>query len=446
MRELLAGSSDFNDIDIVMPHGSDGVARRFAEAIGGSFFILDEGRRMTRVVKSDPAGFIQFDFADFIGRDLYEDLERRDFTMNAVAIGLRDLLEKGSLADIVDLFGGIEDIKKKLIRIVGPHVLDDDPLRLLRAVRFSASLGFSIDAGTEEHIRRRSHLVTTPAAERIKDELFRVLSLRSADRHLLLMDSLGLLLPLFPELLRLKGFAPGREAIQDVLTHSIKTVGYLDGVIDDLPELIPAYAGIIISHLDERLEQSVPRKAALKFGCLLHDIAKPDAFSMSDGRIRFVGHDQIGALKAREICQRLKLSSKTESLVYNVIKHHMRLFQLATHGGPSRHALFRYCRDLGKDLPESVLLALADSRSTYELMPKDKFLDTERCASILLDYYYGIFLMTEERPLITGDDLIALGHIPGPRFRYILDEVREKQAEGIITDRDKALDYIKNIK
>lgn len=450
VRDLLIGTKNIKDIDILIPSGSEVAARNFADEIGGSFFFLDEERKMTRVVKREGGETLQFDFADFIGNDLQSDLSRRDFTLNAMALDLReypgaDFPDK-TPDKVIDPFGGREDIKKKTIRVVRADALDDDPLRMLRAVRFSGQLDYTIENKTAEHIRDRAGLVARPSPERIRDELFQILSLRGAAKHLFLMDSLDLLRPLFPELGPLRGFAPGKYHTFDVLTHSIKVAGYVDEVLAGLPESSPAYAQTVIAHLEEALEQLIPRKAALRFACLLHDIAKPETFSDEGGHVRFHGHEALGAERAKETCRRFRLSRGAESLVVKIIKQHMRLFQLATPGGPSRHALFRYCRDLGDDLPESLILALADSRSTFEIMPADKFTGTEKLAPDVLDYYYGTFLKTEEKPFITGHDLIARGFSPGPRFREILDDIRERQAEGSLTSREKALDYLDALK
>jgi poly(A) polymerase len=446
VRDLLNGSQDLKDIDLVMPAGSGASARKFADAIGGSFFVLDEERGMTRVVKHEAGEMFQFDFADFIGPDLQADLSRRDFTINAMALDLRQYLIRRSLDAVVDPFGGRKDLQRMLIRAVRPDVLDEDPLRLLRAVRIAAQLGFAIDLQTADDISARAGRVTDPSPERVRDELFQIFSLRGGGTHLSLMDSLGLLLPLFPELAPLKDFTPGAYHTYDVLTHSIKTAGYVDGVLDGLPGLSPGHARTVLAHLEEPLEQGVPRKAALRFGCLLHDIAKPETFTEADGHVRFHGHDSRGAEKAKDACRRLRLSRDTEALVSKIIRYHMRLFQLAGPGGPSKHALFRYCRDLGDDLPESLLLALADSRSTFELVPAEKFTDTKKIVPAVLEYYYGTYLKTEERPLVTGDDLIAHGLVPGPRFREILDALQEKQAEGAISTREEALEQLNAIK
>jgi hypothetical protein len=120
----------------------------------------------------------------------------------------------------------------------------------------------------------------------------------------------------------------------------------------------------------------------------------------------------------------------------------MRLFNLSTPGGPSKNAMYRYCRDLGDCLPESLVLAQADARATFEIMPKEKFTDTTKPMALVLDYYYTKFLKVEAKPLVTGQDLIDLGLKPGPKFREILEEIKERQAEGTLKDRHEALDYI----
>jgi poly(A) polymerase len=234
VRDLLLGRHDIKDIDLLMPAGSEDAARAFADRIGGSFFFLDEERKITRVMKQGEGVSLQFDFTNFEGQNLAADLSRRDFTVNALAIDLRTYLDQRTLAELIDLFSGREDVADGLIRVTKPEVLDDDPLRLLRAVRFAATLSFTIDDKTAEHIRQRAGLIRLPAPERIRDELFMILAERNAEHHLTLLDSLGLLAPLLPELDPLRGFAPGMYHVHDVLTHSIKTAGYVDTVIDEI--------------------------------------------------------------------------------------------------------------------------------------------------------------------------------------------------------------------
>jgi len=445
VRDLLIGKQDIKDIDLVMPSGSEHIARTFAAKINGSFFFLDEDRKITRVVKRTNGEFIQFDFTNFEGPDLTADLTRRDFTVNAMALDLREFMRSNSLDGLIDLFNGKQDVKNKLIRVVKAEVLDEDPLRLLRAVRFGATLGFAIESATVELIRNRSRLITKPTPERLRDELFLILTERNAENHLHLMDSLGILSPLLPELEPLRGFAPGRYHVHDVLTHSIKTAGYLDSVLDDLPKMSPEHADSVLAHLEKSFEHLVPRKAALRFACLLHDTAKPETFTNAGGHIKFHGHDNLGAEKAALVCRRFRLSRDTEKTVTTVIKQHMRLFNLSTPGGPSKNAMYRYCRDLGDALPEGLILAQADARATSEIMLKEKFTDTEKPMAVVLDYYYSKFLKVEARPFVTGQDLIDRGLEPGPHFRVILEEIKERQAEGALKDREEALAYLKTL-
>ena len=160
VRDLVIGIQNVKDIDLIIHSGSEHVARAFADKISGSFFVLDEERRITRVVKRQDREMLQFDFSDFEGPDLAADLGRRDFTMNAMAIDLREFIKTGSLAGIVDPFNGREDLKKSVIRSVKAQAFDHDPLRLLRAVRFAATLGFTIEPETADQIRKRAGLVS----------------------------------------------------------------------------------------------------------------------------------------------------------------------------------------------------------------------------------------------------------------------------------------------
>src|SRR5512144_243903 len=433
VRDLLAGGREIRDLDLLMPTGSEETARVFADAIGGSFFFLDEERRISRVVKQEDGDFFQFDFMNFEGPDLPADLGRRDFTVSTMARDLREFIARRAIEGLIDPFNGRWDVRDRVIRVVRPAALDEDPLRLLRAVRFAATLGYTIEAETAGYIRQRAMAIAKPAPERLRDELF------------LLLDSLGLLSPLLPELEPLRAFTPGMYRAHDVFTHAVKTAGYVDSVLDDLAALSPAHAAVVADHLSGQIEHGVPRIAALRFACLLHDMAKPDTLSESEGHVRFHGHDNRGADKAVFLCRRLRLSRNTEALVAKTIKYHMRLFNLSSAGEPSKNAMYRYCRDLGDALPESLILSQADARATYEVMPKEKFADTEQPMAQVLDYYYTKFLKAEARPLVSGDDLIKQGLAPGPRFREILEEIKEKQAEGVIRSREEALDYLKTI-
>jgi poly(A) polymerase len=450
VRDLILGIREIKDIDLLMEDSSESVARNFAERIGGSFFFLDERRNITRVVVKQgferaPAGLLQFDFTNFEGTDLRSDLARRDFTMNSMAMEIRGFLETGAPMSLIDPFGGQEDIRRRLVRVADPAVLDADPLRLLRAARFAATLGFEIEGSTVEAIRVRAHRAAMPAPERTRDELFQVLSVPGGGANLLRLDSLGLLEVLLPELAPLRGFAPGRHHRYDILMHSIRTVDHTDEVLSRLASIVPEHESIVREHLAEELEPFIPRVAALRFACLLHDNAKAESYSRDDeGEIHFFGHDAAGADRAFSICRRFRLSNEATCVVSRLVRHHMRPLNLSGSGGPTKRALYRYCRDLKDAVPESILLSLADAHATYEAMPEAKFTDTTGTASAILAYYYDKFLRTEAKPFVNGKDLIARGMKPGPKFREILEDIRECQTEGSLLDRKEALAYLES--
>jgi tRNA nucleotidyltransferase/poly(A) polymerase len=444
LRDLLAGCSMIRDFDLLTPAGAETLARRFAKDVGGSFFFLDEERGIARVVLLLDNAEVRFDFANFEGESLEADLARRDFTVNAMAIDVREFIATGALDGLIDPYGGRADVRMRSIRTSNPKVFDEDPLRLLRAVRFAATLGFTIDQRTSDEIRSRSALATLPAPERCRDELFLILSVPKADRNLELMDSLGLLQVLLPELAPLRDFAPGKHHHYDILTHSFRTAGYTDFVLEELGSMIPDRADDIREHLGHTLEHGIMRSTALRFACLLHDIAKAETYFRDEsGEVHFYGHDQAGADAVKGICARFRLSRTTTGTVERLVRHHMRPLALATSRGPSNRALYRYCRDLQDAVPESIVLALADARATAEVMPEG-FTDTRKTAQTILEYYYGKYLRTEDHPLVTGKDLIALGMKPGPVFRGILDDVKEKQAAGAFKSRDEALRYVRS--
>ena len=393
----------------------------------------------------DAAGDVQFDFTNFEGPDLRADLARRDFTMNAMALDLRSFLETHSLDGLIDPLKGREDVRQRMVRVADPKVLDDDPLRLLRAARFAATLGFTIEERTAGAIRARAARVREPAPERVRDELFLLLAERGAGGHLLRMESLGLLRQLLPELGPLRDFAPGKHHLYDIFTHSLRTAEHVDAVLQGLGDRAPQHQERLRDHLGSPLEHGVSRIAALRFACMLHDIAKAETYSRGeDGDIHFYGHDQLGADKVKEVCARFRLARATAGTVERLVRHHMRPLGLTTPKGPSKRALYRYCRDLKDAVPESVVLSLADARATAEVMPAEGFTDTERTASVIMEYYYSTFLRTETRPFVSGRDLIARGMSPGPAFREILEEIKERQAEGALLDREEALAYLRS--
>jgi len=329
--------------------------------------------------------------------DPRRDALRRDFTINAL------LLDPVS-GEVLDFTGGRDDLARGVIRAIGDPAarFAEDHLRLLRAVRFAASLRFSVDPGTFEAIRAARALIRSVAAERVRDELTRILTEGGARRGFELLDSCGLLEEILPEVAAMHGVAqpPEYHPEGDVWIHTLLLL--------------------------EKLENPT---ATLAWGALLHDAGKPPTFRIAD-RIRFDGHVEAGVELARGILTRLRFSGDQCEQILALVANHMR-FKDAFRMRPS--TLKRFLRLPRFD--EHLELHRLDCLASNGNLETHAFVG-EKLAE---------FSREEIRPapLLGGGDLIAEGYTPGPCFGEILEAVEDAQLEGTLVTRDQALDFVR---
>ncbi|HXZ94810.1 MAG TPA: HD domain-containing protein, partial [Dehalococcoidia bacterium] len=388
-----------NDIDIAVSGDATTIARKVAEEIGGKFVLLDDVNNIARVVvieEEQPRKTSQkqelrgaerhFDFCSFTG-DIEADLARRDFTINAMALELskfvaasaattassrksaKPLVDRRPPLKLIDPFSGEEDLRDKIVRGVSEQIFEADAARLLRAVRLSAELDFTIESNTESLIFRYSQAITEVPGERVREELLRLLSLPRAVYYLRYLDKLGLLLALVPELAEGKGVEQPTVHFWDVFEHSLQTVAAVEFLLresdweysnDDMLSTAP-WSDAIDSHLSGEVSSGSNHKVLLKLGGLFHDIAKPMTKSIDDtGRARFLGHAKQGAGITAGILERLRFSNREIKLVESLVYHHLRPAQMANEELPSQRAIYRYFRDTGEASIDILLLALAD--------------------------------------------------------------------------------------
>ncbi len=442
VRELaLKGSAP--DLDLAVSEKTMELARALAAALSGTFVLLDEKERTARVV----AGGEILDLAEFRAPDLTGDLKGRDFTINAVALGLDGLLGLAPLS-IIDPLGGLEDLSRGLIRMVAAGNLAADPLRLLRAYRFAATHRFSPTAETEAAIRRQAAEFVRLPGERVHQELFLLLAAPQAGPILARMDRAGLLTRIFPELEEMRGEEQNGYHHLDVLHHSLAAVSHLEEVLAE-----PAgYFGELAGELT-RYAASPPRPALLKLAALFHDAGKPQVRGRrtDPDRFTFYYHEKVGQEIFAQAARRLRLSTAETKTVSILIQLHMRPFLLlpAYRGRElSFRALGRLVRAARSDLPGLFALAMADSLAGQGPMKPP---DVETVLADLADAAYQ-FLKERLEPqealtrLLTGDDLIREFHLqPGPEFRRLLTEVREAQWEGQVQTREEALRLVRRL-
>jgi poly(A) polymerase len=450
VRDVLLGR-DTTDIDIAVDVDVSEIAPRIAELLQGKFVLLDEVNKIGRIILKDWT----IDVASFIGK-IEDDLARRDFTIDAMAVDLNQLTAVGSPdVSLIDPYNGRLDLDLGIIRIVTNTAFKDDPLRLLRAERLASELGFIIERKTEAEISRSAHLIVGVPGERVREELLRLLNSSRSGHVFDDIDKLGLLTALIPELSPLKGVAQPEEHHWDVFEHSINTVSAVDFILhqgvwgyqnEDVLSMVP-WTESLAQYFDQPVSSGSTRRSLLKLAALLHDISKPQTKAFDEnGRMRFLGHPEDGATLAESILGRLRFSTKEVKLVSSMVKYHLRPTQMSQDNLPTGRAIYRYFRNVGEAGIDTLYLSLADHLATRGpglLMPQWEY-HTQLVAYVLKEHFQQKKAALPAK-LVDGNDLInVFGMKPGTRIGELLEEIREAQASGELITREEALVYIRN--
>ena len=350
VRDRLLGRAT-RDVDVVGGGDPRAVANRLGRALGGHVFALSQEHGAWRVTLPSLAGGVeQVDVAAMRG-SIQHDLAERDFTINALAV-------PPDGGELLDPFDGVGDLDARTVRLVSPDAVHSDPIRVLRAVRHAVELDFTLDGGSAAVITRDARLVDRTAGERQRDELMRVFDTARGADGVRLLDVLGLLDVVLPELTPARGCEQPKEHYWDVLGHSIETVAVLDCILATEPfgeactrrratlaEYWPDRAALML-RWDEVMGEGRSRRAVLKLIGLLHDVSKPETRSVQpDGRTRFFGHPERGAVTAAEVFRRLRFSAREVKLAELLIREHLRQSQHATPADtPTFRAISRLVR------------------------------------------------------------------------------------------------------
>lgn len=452
-----------HDLDFVVDGDATALAASVSRALGGVLVLLDQERDTARVVVWYAGRRFYLDFSRRQGEGWDADLRARDFTVNAIAVGPG--------GRYLDPSSGRGDLAAGQLRATNEGAFRDDPLRTLRAVRLHAELGLHIEEKTFQWIQRDAPLLPRAAAERIRDELVRILGAQDAARHLATLDDLGLLAQVMPELMATKGVEQSPPHQWDVWPHTRMTVEAVEGVLGslagkhvrgdnlgvpgwawgDLVKRLGSLQSDIVAHLGRAVSDTRDRGFALKLSVLLHDVGKPQTSSVGeDGRIHFYNHEKVGAELTAERLRALRFSGAEIVLAHTIVLHHLRPGHLArTKGlhreakpkGPTRRAIYRYFKALGDAGVEVALLSLADMLATWgPTLPSRRWLRRLDVVTTLLTAYFDNSETVAPMPLVNGHELMAaLALSPGPEVGRLLEAVREAQATGEVTSREEAL-------
>jgi putative nucleotidyltransferase with HDIG domain len=462
------------DLDLACA-GARTFAATLARAFKGTLVTLDPDNAVYRLVlpPARDRALKQIDVAEIIGRDIGEDLLRRDFTVNAVALELKGVLPPSTPeSEFLDPRGGLSDARRGVLRVEDDKPFKDDPLRLLRAFRVAAQAGLTIEPETKALIKKHRRLIADPAGERVQAELLALLAAPGAAARLREMDECGLLTAIFEDL------EPARRCAEDyygaggVLKHTLDVCARLEYLLDGFRKIYPDLGRRYDEWLAARSSGAVPERAILMLAALLHDVAKPETARTVDGRLRFFEHDTLGAERAAKILQRLRFSREHADTVADAVRHHLRPGHLVASGAPvTEKAVYRFFRDLGPRAPGLLAVCWADHAS-YMTEPRLKRLLSAACAnpprpdvsrirpedarktvrhiqlvSMLLRRYFDQDRAPVPARLLDGGEVMkALKIPPGPKVGDILERLREAQAEGKVRDRAAALAFVARLK
>jgi poly(A) polymerase len=426
------------DLDLAVAGDPGAAARAVAKAIGEHAFELSAEFGTWRVAASGHGW--QIDLTALRGGSIEADLAERDFTIGAVAVPLAG-------GEPIDPYAGLTDLAGKRLRAVGEASFIADPLRLLRAARLAAEMGLEVEERTVALARAAASRAADPAGERQLAELRQLMGGPDALRGLRLLDELGLMPVVLPEVAGLQGVEQGPNHHLDVYDHTIAVLEHTLEVERDLERFAGERAAEVETLLEEPLADELSRRTALRFGALFHDIAKPQTRAERDGFVGFRGHDEVGAEVIGGICKRLRASRRLTQHLQGLALHHLRLgFLIPEMPLPPRrvHAYLRATEPVAVDV---TLLTVADRLSARgkgpiaspEMVAAHLQLAREMIAAALDWRRDG-----PPQPLLRGDEVAAeLGIEPGPELGSALAELEAAQYAGEITDRKGALEHLR---
>ncbi len=439
VRDMLLGAGVL-DWDVVTDLDGFTLARHLAQSRPAelTFVALDEERGVGRVVVRDGRDVI--DIAQIQENCISRDLLQRDFTVNAMAIDLKYFLH-GEWPEVIDVTGGMADLGRRLVRRCGPDSLTRDPIRVLRAFRFAASLGFSITPETLTAAATSAPMLAGVAAERIRDEFMGILRAPTGVCFLREMDAVGIMDLLFPEVVPMKQCEQNAFHHLDVWGHTLAVVEEMESFFTHGKRVFASFWEHIADYLSHSIVPGRPKFTLVKLAALLHDSGKPQTrFVDEHGKVRFFGHEALSATAAENVCERLKLSRKETRCVVDLVKGHMHASILADESMSSR-AMRRMSRSFGSDLIGLLLLFLADmkaSKGTARLPGQD--------ALALKNVFHVLEYTLEQQktplaePFLSGRDIIELFCLQeGPAVGALLLDLQELQEAGRIATFQQAL-------
>ncbi len=418
---------DPGDIDLVvfgdLPGFLEGFSRRFTKKV----IALKEEVMEYRIILGKDSWI---DVSGPRGENILEDLRRRDFTINSIALDVENI------SDLIDPTGGLNDLRKRLVRSFAKSNIVEDPLRILRGFRLQSVLCFKIENSTLSWFTEISPQLGKVSPERIRYEVLRIFGGKCLPDAIDLMAHTGILFSLFPELLPLKETEQVYHGRQNLLEHTLLTVKNLHNLMWNFVRLdwLAPYRKYFESYLSD-----AHWRALMLLGALFHDVGKPDTLTRDEeGKTHFYGHDKLGAKIVERIAKRLRFSNFERDILVTFVKSHMHPHLISRETDRTKRAVNRFLRKLGDLAFPMILFSFADAMSSP---PQEELYEGHKKLLKMMVEVIEEKSRKRER-LVTGHDLINMGFEPSPIFKKILEEIDDLFAEGVIRTREEALKYI----
>ena len=436
-----ARDREVTDLDVAFAGDPAAAAKAVARAGSGHAFELSAEFPTWRAVDRERSW--QVDVTELRGATIEADLAERDFTVGAVAVPLAG-------GDPIDPHGGLADLERGTLRVVGERSFAADPLRLLRAARLAVDLDLELDPGTVALAQREASRAAEPAGERQLFELRQLVGGRDPLRGMALLDELGLVPVVLPELDALRGVEQGPNHHLDVYGHTIAVLERTLEIEADLERFAGEFAAETKELLAQPLADEMSRGTALRFGALLHDIGKPATRGERDGYVTFIGHDRDGAAMVRKLCRRFHASKVLARHLEGLTLHHLRLGFLVHEAPLPARRVHEYLRATEPVAADVTLLTVADRLSARGSGPFATEEAIEAHVSLAREMLAAALEWRREgppKPLLRGDDLAAeLGISEGPEVGELLGELEAAQYAGEIDTREAAISHARKLR
>ena len=431
VRDYYMGLESVDRDIIVMDEDAREFALKLADLFNATFVPLDEENKIYRLVLLDKINYI--DVTNPVGDSIEKDLMRRDLTINAIAVNIRT-------GDVIDISGGVTDIKNKCINYVNEHNFIDDPLRLLRVYRFQALYGFQLAPETINAVCKYVDLIHKPAVERINYEILKLFSGKYAHQALENMNKTWLLEEIFPFVNELKQVPPNSHHHLDLFHHSIETVKQVQLLYENAPDVVK-------EHLDRIDFGGFSRLAHLKLAAFMHDIGKFSTWTIEEGKHRFIKHDDVGAKMSIKILKKLHFSNKQIDYISSMIKYHIYPSHVMNSPQITEKIMMRYVRKMDKNSIDAIILAQADRLSARGPEITDEIVECNITSlNMLLKFYLEARETLKPLPkLLDGNEVMKILNIkPSRRLGEIMDALHEAQISGDVVTKDHAIEFVKN--